>query len=61
MFGKPQPDLADPWYDLRLCGTGDRSPDSPGSPGVPGFGLRTLYGLEDLVGADTKACPVSGP
>ncbi len=58
VFGKPQPDLADPWYYLRLCGTGDRSPNSPGSPGAaPGFGLRTPYGLEDLVGADTVIVP----
>ncbi|GHB76436.1 AraC family transcriptional regulator [Streptomyces viridiviolaceus] len=58
VFGKPQPDLADPWYDLRLCGTGDRSSHSPGPAGAaPGFGLRTPYGLEDLVGADTVIVP----
>ncbi|MGP4113343.1 GlxA family transcriptional regulator [Streptomyces sp. 4N509B] len=62
VFGKPQPDLADPWYELLLCGTGDRSPGSsdlsggPDPSGVhaaPGFGVRTRYGLDDLVGADT--------
>jgi AraC family transcriptional regulator, transcriptional activator FtrA len=48
VFGMPQPDLADPWYDLRLCGTGDRGRDT-----VPGFTLRSAHGLDDLVGADT--------
>ncbi|MFD0206270.1 GlxA family transcriptional regulator [Saccharothrix carnea] len=48
VFGKPQPDLADPWYELRLCATGQRSGDA-----APGFGLRTPYGLDDIVGADT--------
>ncbi|MCT7351132.1 helix-turn-helix domain-containing protein [Streptomyces sp. 15-116A] len=58
VFGRPQPDLADPWYDLRLCGTGDRPTDSPGAPHAgPGFGLRTAYGLEHLVGADTVIVP----
>lgn len=50
VFGMPQPDLADPWYDLRLCGTGDRSAVPPAAAG---FGLRTRYGLDDLAGADT--------
>lgn len=48
VFGMPQPDLADPWYDLRLCGTGERGRDT-----VPGFTLRSRHGLDDLVGADT--------
>lgn len=48
VFGKPQPDLADPWYDLRMCGTGERDRGA-----VPGFTLRTPYGLDDIVGADT--------
>ncbi|UUV29475.1 helix-turn-helix domain-containing protein [Amycolatopsis roodepoortensis] len=48
VFGMPQPDLADPWYDLRLCGTGDRS-----EAAAPGFALRTPYRLDDIVGADT--------
>ncbi|MBF6237963.1 helix-turn-helix domain-containing protein [Nocardia otitidiscaviarum] len=52
VFGKPQPDLSPTWYELRLCGTGDRS-----EPGSPGFTLRTPYGLEGLVGADTVIVP----
>jgi AraC family transcriptional regulator, transcriptional activator FtrA len=48
VFGMPQPDLADPWYDLRLCGTGERGRDA-----VPGFTLRSTHGLDDLVSADT--------
>ncbi|WP_410656973.1 GlxA family transcriptional regulator [Amycolatopsis sp. lyj-112] len=48
VFGMPQPDLADPWYDLRMCGTGDRAREA-----TPGFALRTPYRLEDIVGADT--------
>ncbi|WP_433258985.1 GlxA family transcriptional regulator [Streptosporangium sp. CA-135522] len=55
VFGKPQPDLADPWYDLRLCGTGERRQD--GSPAEFGLALRTRYGLDDLVGADTVIVP----
>ncbi|CAM5446359.1 hypothetical protein SPURM210S_00596 [Streptomyces purpurascens] len=54
VFGKPQPDLADPWYDLRLCGTGSRAQD-----GAEGHGLtlRTRYGLDDLADADTVIVP----
>ncbi|MDL5199195.1 helix-turn-helix domain-containing protein [Streptomyces sp. ALI-76-A] len=55
VFGKPQPDLADPWYDLRLCGTGERRQDS--SPTATGLSLRTRHGLDDLVGADTVIVP----
>lgn len=47
VFGNPQPDLADPWYELRLCGEA--------GPGV--FSLRTEYGLDGLVGADTVIVP----
>lgn len=48
VFGIPHPDLADPWYELRLCG------DS-GEGGV--FSLRTDHGLDGLVGADTVIVP----
>lgn len=51
VFGKPQPDLADSWYDLRLCGTGERPESSPSAEF--GLTLRTCYGLDDLAGADT--------
>ncbi|WP_031072234.1 helix-turn-helix domain-containing protein [Streptomyces sp. NRRL S-118] len=52
VFGKPQPDLADPWYELRLCGTAGTAPG-----GAAGLSLRTPYGLDDLVGADTVVVP----
>ncbi|MFI8368362.1 GlxA family transcriptional regulator [Streptomyces sp. NPDC085466] len=55
VFGKPQPDLADPWYDLRLCGTGEGPRD--GSPAETGLSLRTRHGLDDLAGADTVIVP----
>ncbi|WP_425472034.1 GlxA family transcriptional regulator [Streptomyces piniterrae] len=58
VFGKPQPDLADPWYDLRLCAVG--KPQHAGQGDVPaenGLSLRTRYGLDDLVGADTVIVP----
>jgi transcriptional regulator GlxA family with amidase domain len=48
VFGTPQPDLADPWYDLWLCGTGT---DTRGP--APGFSLHTTHGLDDVVNADT--------
>jgi transcriptional regulator GlxA family with amidase domain len=54
VFGKPQPDLADPWYDLRLCGTG--TPQDGGGAGT-GLSLRTPHGLEHLVDADTVIVP----
>ncbi|MFF0243619.1 hypothetical protein ACWEU6_19315 [Streptosporangium sandarakinum] len=57
VFGKPQPDLADPWYDLRLCGTGEPSPDGRSGPAGSGLTVRTDYGLDGLVGADTVIVP----
>ncbi|MFF7182030.1 helix-turn-helix domain-containing protein [Streptomyces sp. NPDC008121] len=48
VFGIPHPGLADPWYELRLCGEGD-----PG--GV--LALRTTHGLDGLAGADTVIVP----
>ncbi|MFD7325457.1 helix-turn-helix domain-containing protein [Streptomyces sp. NPDC059875] len=48
VFGIPHPDLADPWYELRLCG-------DTGDAGV--FSLRTSHGLDGLVGADTVIVP----
>ena len=52
VFGTPQPDLADPWYDLRICGIGSQSRDAPS-----GFVLQTRYGLDDIVNADTVIVP----
>ncbi|WP_425275955.1 GlxA family transcriptional regulator [Streptomyces africanus] len=57
VFGKPQPDLADPWYDLRLCGTGAGPAEGDGAADAHGLSLRTRYGLDDLVGADTVIVP----
>ncbi|MDQ1021896.1 transcriptional regulator GlxA family with amidase domain [Streptomyces afghaniensis] len=57
VFGKPQPDLADPWYDLRLCGTGAGPAEGEGAAHGHGLSLRTRYGLDDLVGADTVIVP----
>ncbi|MET9686352.1 helix-turn-helix domain-containing protein [Streptomyces coeruleorubidus] len=57
VFGKPQPDLADPWYDLRLCGTGAGPEEGDGAAGGHGLSLRTRYGLDDLAGADTVIVP----
>ncbi|MDX3379460.1 helix-turn-helix domain-containing protein [Streptomyces sp. ME02-6991-2A] len=55
VFGKPQPDLAEPWYDLRLCGTRESGPEGPAHGA--GLSLRTRYGLADLAGADTVIVP----
>ncbi|MEU6739493.1 GlxA family transcriptional regulator [Streptosporangium sandarakinum] len=57
VFGKPQPDLADPWYDLRLCGTGGPSPDGRSGLARSGLTVRTDHGLDGLVGADTVIVP----
>ncbi|WP_374202929.1 GlxA family transcriptional regulator [Saccharothrix sp. S26] len=48
VFGMPQPDLADPWYDLWLCGLGE-----PAQASLPGFALRGGHGMDDLAHADT--------
>lgn len=58
VFGKAQSDLADPWYELMLCGTGEgeRPKDADAAAGT-GLVLRTGYGLDDLVGADTVIVP----
>ncbi|MGW0029121.1 GlxA family transcriptional regulator [Streptomyces sp. NPDC003314] len=53
VFGDPQPDLADPWYDLRVCSV---SPPSATEP-ARGFSVRTSHGIEDLVTADTVIVP----
>ncbi|WP_415925278.1 GlxA family transcriptional regulator [Streptomyces sp. ME19-01-6] len=57
VFGKAQPDLADSWYDLRLCGTGAAEGARDADPLGTGLALRTRYGLDDLVGADTVIVP----
>ncbi|MGK8520468.1 GlxA family transcriptional regulator [Nocardia asteroides] len=54
IFGTPQPDLADPWYDLRVC-----SVTSETNPQPMGFGafLRPQFGPADLLEADTVIVP----
>ncbi|GLW90593.1 AraC family transcriptional regulator [Actinokineospora globicatena] len=52
VFGDPQPDLADPWYDLKLCAV---TADQP--PPARGISIRTDHGLADLVAADTVIVP----
>ncbi|MEU0812127.1 helix-turn-helix domain-containing protein [Streptomyces sp. NPDC005970] len=48
VFGLDRSDIADPWYELRLCAA---------EPGplrtAAGLGIPTPYGLDDLVEADT--------
>lgn len=55
VFGKPQPDLADPWYDLRLCATPEPGPDTPANG--TGLSLNTRHSLSDIAGADTVIVP----
>jgi transcriptional regulator GlxA family with amidase domain len=51
VFGVPRPDLADPWYDFRLCA-------APGDDRTEfGFALSAHAGLDSLVGADTVLVP----
>ncbi|UGT69899.1 helix-turn-helix domain-containing protein [Nocardia gipuzkoensis] len=54
IFGTPQPDLADPWYELRVCSV-TPEPDTQ----EMGFGafLRPRYGLAELLAADTVIVP----
>jgi AraC family transcriptional activator FtrA len=55
VFGIPRPDLADPWYELRLCGPpkGDVRVGS-------GFRLESEFRLKDLATADTVIVPACG-
>ncbi|MCI3928940.1 helix-turn-helix domain-containing protein [Streptomyces sp. AN091965] len=57
VFGKPQPDLSEHWYDLMLCGTdtGSGARDAAAQPF--GVSVRTPYGLDDLVDAETVIVP----
>ncbi|MFI6642395.1 helix-turn-helix domain-containing protein [Streptomyces sp. NPDC050504] len=47
VFGIPQPELSDTWYELRICG----------EPGTGPLAVRPDHGLEGLVGADTVIVP----
>ncbi|MBB5070188.1 helix-turn-helix domain-containing protein [Saccharopolyspora gloriosae] len=52
IFGTARPDLADPWYSLRLCAA------DPGGTSVQGgFQVRTEHGLDALAAADTVVVP----
>ncbi|WP_344948974.1 GlxA family transcriptional regulator [Actinomadura miaoliensis] len=53
VFGAAQADLADPWYDLRLCGEGAAARNTA----AIGLAVRTPYGLDDLADADTVIVP----
>lgn len=52
MFGSPRPDLADPWYDLRVCGIG-----TGGVRSEHGFAVETRHGLDELPNSDTVIVP----
>ncbi|WP_406278905.1 GlxA family transcriptional regulator [Embleya sp. NBC_00896] len=56
VFGTPQPELTDRWYDFRLCAEGAAAGAGGGSGTAAagfGFGIRTPYGWDGLAGADT--------
>ncbi|GAA3248172.1 helix-turn-helix domain-containing protein [Dactylosporangium siamense] len=51
VFGVPQPDLTDSWYELRLCPGSDRP--APAAITAPsGIDLRSPHRLSDIMGAD---------
>lgn len=52
VFGVRHDGIADPWYDLRLCGVSRNAAD-----GAPGFVLNAPYGLDELARADTVIVP----
>jgi transcriptional regulator GlxA family with amidase domain len=52
VFGRPQPDLADPWYDLWLCG-----PRTSETGPARGFSLRCDHDFDALARADTVIVP----
>jgi AraC family transcriptional activator FtrA len=52
VFGRPRTDLADPWYDFRVCA------ERPGRTRTgAGFVAATPHGLEALAAADTVIVP----
>jgi AraC family transcriptional activator FtrA len=52
VFGIHRSDLADPWYEFRLCGV------RPGRTAVAaGFSVDTAYGLDVLADSDTVIVP----
>jgi AraC family transcriptional regulator, transcriptional activator FtrA len=52
VFGRPRRDVADPWYDFRVCA------ERPGRTRTgAGFVAATPYGFDELVRADTVIVP----
>ena len=51
VFGTSRPELADPWYEFKLCAT------QPGVVVAQGFASTTTFGLSDLAAADTVIIP----
>lgn len=51
VFGISRPELANPWYEFRLCAT------EPGAEVTGGFIATTAHGLDDLAAADTVVVP----
>ncbi|GLY85197.1 GlxA family transcriptional regulator [Actinoallomurus iriomotensis] len=51
VFGISRPELADPWYEFRLCAT------EPGATIAGGFTSTSPCGLDDLAAADTVIVP----
>lgn len=52
VFGVPHLDLADPWYELRLCSARSRA-----LHGMSEFVLNARFTLDDLAEADTVIVP----
>ncbi|MDF5755776.1 helix-turn-helix domain-containing protein [Spongiactinospora sp. TRM90649] len=50
VFGPPRPDLADPWYDLRICAATPARSEF-------GFQVRTVAGLDAVAEAATVIVP----
>ncbi|HEY3502305.1 MAG TPA: helix-turn-helix domain-containing protein [Actinocatenispora sp.] len=56
VFGRPRPEIADPWhYELRVCAADPGRTTTGG-----GFVAATTYGLGELAGADTVVVPACG-
>jgi AraC family transcriptional regulator, transcriptional activator FtrA len=52
VFGRPRTDIAEPWYDFRLCA------ERPGRTRTgAGFVAATPYGFDELAKADTVIVP----
>ncbi|MEV6428758.1 helix-turn-helix domain-containing protein [Nocardia sp. NPDC051463] len=54
IFGTPQPDLSDSWYELKVCAV---TPEQHAQPIGFGTYLRAEHGLADLLAADTVIVP----